>query len=360
MRAALRLTVVGALLTAAAQAAPPASLTNARLETITVDPARGGLATALRSVGQGPVWAAWTVPIVAGQGDVCCWNGHGGRGPARRGCHLEREHRGLTISGLDELEKLAPAAPQRLLYIFTRLEAGEATRIRTVTASCPVDADGARVAWLDGVGADESVDFLRRLAAGGERRKGRDAGEEALGALALHAGPRADQAVIDLTGPKLPHEVREDAIFWLGEARGRAGYETLRRLAAQESDEEILEKVAFALAQSPVPEAGPELAELARGHRSAEVREQALFWVAQRGDPDAAAILLRAVAEDRDAEVREHAVFALSQLEEGGVDHLIRLLREGPSNEVRKQAFFWLAQSDDPRAMEYLERVLLK
>ena len=53
-------------------------------------------------------------------------------------------------------------------------------------------------------------------------------------------------------------------------------------------------------------------------------------------------------------------MFALSQLEEGGVDHLIRLLREGPSNEVRQKAFFWLAQSDDPRAMEYLEKVLLK
>jgi hypothetical protein len=317
--------MVGSLLATPALAAPPASLTNARLETISVDPARSGLAAALRALGDGPVWATWPVPIVAGQGDVCCWNGHGGRGSARRGCHLEREHRGLTVSGLDELEKLEPAAPQRLLHIFARLEAGEATRIRAVTASCPVDADGARVAWLEGVGTDESVDFLRRLAAGGQRRKGRDVGEEALAPLALHAGPRADQAVIDLTGPAMPHEVREDAIFWLGEARGRAGYEALRRLAAQENDEEILEAVAFGLAESPVPEAGAALAELARGHRSSE----------------------------------EHAVFALSQLEEGGVDHLIRLLREGPSNEVRQKALFWLAQSDDPRAMEFLEKVLL-
>ncbi len=346
------------LFATASAAAPPSSLTNAQLETIRVDPARGGLAGALRALGDGPVWASWAVPIVSGQGDVCCWSGHGGRGgSSRRGCHLERENRGFSIDDLDELE---PRAEPRQLYVFARLEAGEVARLRSVTASCPLDADGARVVWLEGVGADESVDLLRRLAAGGPRRKGRDAGEEALGALALHAGPVADQAVIDLTGTAYPAEVREDAIFWLGEARGRAGYDTLRWLAAQESDEEILEKVAFALAQSPVPEAGPTLAELARGHRSAEVREQALFWVAQRGDPDAAAILLRAVAEDRDAEVREHAVFALSQLDEGGVDHLIRLLREGPSNEVRKQAFFWLAQSDDPRAMEYLERVLLK
>jgi hypothetical protein len=343
---------VAALSGTAAVAAPPASLSNARLGTSS---AGGGIAAALRGLGGGPVWAAWAAPLVPGQGDVCCWNGRGGRV-----CHLERRSGGFSIANLQDHEERTPPPAPRLLYVFARLEAGEVTQVRALSETCAVDADGARVVWLEGAAADDSIELLRGLASRAPRRKGKDVGEEALTALALHAGPRADQVVVDLAGPGNPAEVREHAIFWLGEARGRAGYQALRRLAAAESDEEILEKVAFGLAQSPVPEAGGALAELASNHRSAEVRKHALFWVSQRGEPDAAGILLRAAAEDRDSEVREHAVFAISQLEEDGVDHLIRLLRDGPSNEVRKQALFWLGQSDDPRAMEFLEKVLLK
>jgi len=336
----------------AAVAAPPSSLSNARLETAS---AGESLAAALRALGGGPVWAAWSAPLVPAQGDVCCWNGRGGRV-----CHLERRSGGFFTGNLHDQEEHQDRTPPRLLYLFARLEAAEVTQVRALSKTCAVDADGARVVWLEGAAAEDSVELLRGLASRAPRRKGKDVGEEALTALALHAGPRADQVVVDLAGAGNPTEVREHAIFWLGETRGRAGYGALRRLAAEESDPEILEKVAFGLAQSPIPEAGRALAELARGHGSAEVRKHALFWISQRGDPDAAGILLHAAAEDRDSEVREHAVFAISQLEEDGVDHLIRLLRDGPSNEVRKQALFWLGQSDDPRAMEFLEKVLLK
>ena len=57
--------------------------------------------------------------------------------------------------------------------------------------------------------------------------------------------------------------------------------------------------------------------------------------------------------------MREQAVFALSQLD-GGVDWLVRLLREARDADVRRQALFWLGQSDDPRAFAEIERVLAR
>ena len=58
--------------------------------------------------------------------------------------------------------------------------------------------------------------------------------------------------------------------------------------------------------------------------------------------------------------MRKQAVFALSQLDDGkGTPLLLRLLKETKDKEVRQQALFWLGQSDDPKAQDALEAVLL-
>ena len=63
--------------------------------------------------------------------------------------------------------------------------------------------------------------------------------------------------------------------------------------------------------------------------------------------------------EDPDTEVKRKAVFALSQLPKAeGVPLLIETARKNRNREVRKQAMFWLGQSDDPRALAFFEEVL--
>lgn len=52
-------------------------------------------------------------------------------------------------------------------------------------------------------------------------------------------------------------------------------------------------------------------------------------------------------------------MFALSELPEGeGIPHLIKVARENHNPAVREQAFFWLGQSEDPRALAFLTDVL--
>jgi HEAT repeat protein len=63
--------------------------------------------------------------------------------------------------------------------------------------------------------------------------------------------------------------------------------------------------------------------------------------------------------DDEDREVRESAVFALSQLpREEGVPILIRAARTNRDPKVRRQALFWLGQSEDPRALALFEEIL--
>jgi hypothetical protein len=45
---------------------------------------------------------------------------------------------------------------------------------------------------------------------------------------------------------------------------------------------------------------------------------------------------------------------------EEGVPRLIDVARTNKNVEVRKQAMFWLGQSNDPRALKFFEEILLK
>jgi hypothetical protein len=64
-----------------------------------------------------------------------------------------------------------------------------------------------------------------------------------------------------------------------------------------------------------------------------------------------------AVDRDPDTEVKKKAVFALQQLPDGqGVP--IQVARTNKNPAVRKQAMFWLGQSNDPRALAFFEEVL--
>lgn len=343
--------ILGVVALLAAVASTPAVAAPARLVNAQVETASGAdLAQALRTLSArgDTVWVGWTVPMVAGQGQVCCYQD--GR---ISGCRLEGSHSGLTMNSRAHLLSAEE------LTVLVRLAAGKATAVRSVDRGCAVDAGGKRVAWLDGVSVAASAGYLERLAQEGAGRR-RDVGNDALVALALHAGEQADTALARMSKAPTPSELREDAIFWLGNARGRFGYQALSRLAREETDPELLQKVAFGLSQSPVPEAQPALVELAERNAHPEVRSQALFWLAQRGGAGVAAIILRAAEHDRSEEVREQAVFALSQLDDGeGVEHLLRLCKTG-SMQARKNALFWLGQSDDPRAMAALEDLLLR
>lgn len=91
-----------------------------------------------------------------------------------------------------------------------------------------------------------------------------------------------------------------------------------------------------------------------------ETRRQAVFWLGQAAGKAATRGLDSIARDDRgDLEVRKQAVFALSQRPtDEGVPALIQIARTNPHAELRKSALFWLGQSEDPRALELFEELL--
>lgn len=101
------------------------------------------------------------------------------------------------------------------------------------------------------------------------------------------------------------------------------------------------------------------LAGLARKHAGGRVRGDALFWLAQRAGEKAVGTITEAIDKDPDTDVKKRAVFALSQLpKDESVRLLIQVARTNRNPVVRKQAFFWLGQSREPAALDFLEDIL--
>lgn len=190
----------------------------------------------------------------------------------------------------------APAIAVTTLEVYAAIRDGRVRQLQFASEGCPVQAGDRSVLWLDGVTPAASVALIARLA---EQRGG------------------------------------------------------------EKADEEIANRALAGLAFHAEATAPLALVHLAREAGSEELRAQSLFWLAQTDDPQAARWIREAIARDPAHEVREQGVFALSQLDDGA-PQLLALLRESGDREVKRQAIFWLGQSDDPRATAELERLLTR
>ena len=348
-----RAAILAAIAIGSALAQQP-RLQNARLETRAV---AGGLDATLRAIVNAqpaPAWIGYAVPITPGDRQMCCWNN------SVMGCFLEPrvDDRTAVVSNNQTIKLEGPTH----LVVLYRVENRQIGKIRSFSPECELDAGGLPFVWLTGVNSAESVKLLEGIAkdtAGAGREQIRRA-EAAESAIAMHADPAADQALEGLLAVSQPEQVRRQAVFWLGNARGQRGFEIVSRIVREDPSDKLREHAVFALTQSKQPEALNVVVGVAHSDKSARVRGQALFWLAQRaGQKMAESAINDAIANDPETEVKKKAVFALTQMPAGeGVPLLIQVARTNRNPEVRKQAIFWLGQSKDERALAFIEEVL--
>jgi len=320
---------------------------NAKTETRQVT---GGLEPTMKAIlaaQTAPAWAGYAVPIVHGDRNMCCYN----NGYA---CGCSLEGRNQAEGNINSGNSVKLEGPTHLVVLF-RIEDHAMGKLRMFTPECEIDAGGLPFIWLNGVQPAESVRYLISLVTpeGGVRRS-------PVAAIALHADPAADQALEQLTAASSPESVRRDAAFWLGNARGRRGFEILSRMLRDDPSDKVREHAIFALTQSKEPEAVNTIIKSAHDDKSAHVRGQALFWLAHKAGDKVTAAIQNALENDPDTDVKKKAVFALTQMPNNeGTPLLIQVARTNRNPAVRKQAVFWLGQSKDPRALSFLEDVLL-
>jgi hypothetical protein len=332
---------------AASQAlAQDARIANAFVQKRAISGSLEQTVNAIVAAQQDAAWIGYAVPMVAGERNVCCGSSDG----CCVSCRLEQTDGSVNFTrGTGAPVKLE--AGTRLL-VMLRAEQRQMQRLRIFSDDCQIDAGGRTVYWLDGATDADSLAYLAGIVNAGGIGTATDRREEpAISAIALHASPAADAALERFMAPGQPESRRRKAAFWMGNSRGRRGFETLRRMVRDDQSDAFRKSAVFALSQSREPEVVDTLIALGREDRTAVLRGEAHFWLAQKADPKVGPALLQAVATETAPEVRKKAVFALSQMkDDAGVPHLVKLAKEGASADVRGEAIFWLAQKAGRKA----------
>jgi hypothetical protein len=317
-------------------------------------------------------WVGYAVPVIDGERVMCCFNGgtsfvNGTVSDASGCCGLCRleNSSGTTMSTRSQAP--TPAGVIKLegsdqMIVLFRIADRAVERVRTFSEDCQLDAGGRPVRWLENVRPADSIALLESLVGtqpqGDTKNRVTDG---AITAIAMHGDPAADPSLERLVSRDQPEYVRKKVTFWLGNARGQRGYQTLQRMLREDPSVEVRKGAIFGLTQSKVPQAVDMLIATARNDAEPRLRSEALFWLAQKAGDKASATITDRIDQDPDTDVKKKAVFALSQLpKDEGVPLLIKVARTNTNPEVRKQAMFWLGQSKDPRATDFFAEVLGK
>ena len=294
-------------------------------------------------------WLAFSLQVLEGTHSPCCWKGRW-TGIGEVGCSLETGHQSYgTRSDSPLTDKV---------IIYSEIRDGRVHSLQLVGEQCPVDGNGARVTWIGEVDDKAGLDWLEAVARSDSA--GSDAGS-ALFALALHRSADAGKRLYSLA-KETAGNLSTEAIFWLGNARGREGFKLLKQLLAELPNGDRRREINFALSQNNTPEAAELLFEISKSDKDPEQRGEAMFWLAQEYPQKAQPWLLEVIKTEQDEEVLEKAVFAISQLPGGSGDKiLLDLARdERAPRTVRRQALFWLANSDNDSSVAALTELLTR
>ena len=219
---------------------------------------------ALQPVADG--WTRWSVPQQPGVSAPCCWTLDRRGGLDDKGCALDDTMAGTAI------DHRAADTTGDHVWVYLKRKGGRTLSARSVGSDCPVRAD-VPVLTLADVGPADSVAFLAAQLADGGRR----GGDELLAAIAFHGDVSATAALIAASAAPASQERREQALFWLGEARGEAGVAHVMQVAAEDRSSRIRTHSLFVLSQSALPQARDALRERTRHDPDASVRSQGLF-----------------------------------------------------------------------------------
>jgi HEAT repeat protein len=231
----------------------------------------------------------------------------------------------------------------------------EATLLGAIRNDPDPEVREQAVFWLSQVQGPRVVAILDSII---QRCGDPDLRDKAVFALSQQRDPRATEALRGIAERREhPRDLREKAIFWLGQSKGSGGA-YLKGLYDRLDDDELKKKVIFAVSQGGGPENTAWLLGLARDTRnSVEVRKSAIFWASQHRAT--AAELGALYGSLKEPELKEQTIFALSQVKDAGAfDQLATIARRDADPEMRKKALFWIGQSKDPRAADLLEQML--
>lgn len=253
----------------------------------------------------------------------------------------------------------APELRAQAMFILSQQEGDGVADLMLEAARNDPDPEvrNQAVFWLSQTSGDRALPILESIL---DNPDDEQLHEQALFAVSQLDGPRGREILRDYARSSGARpELRQNAIFWLGQDESGESSAFLRGLWDSAPEPEVREAILFSMSQ--MDEAGNAgwLMDIALDEsENVEVRKQALFMAGQRDDVDATD-LIGVYDRAPDRELKQQALFVLSQSDApAAFDKLLDVARNEDDAELRTNAIFWIGQSDDPRAEDVLLEIL--
>ncbi len=286
-------------------------------------------------------WFSYQVAMEANNGMPCCLISD-----TESSCSLDNRTNSWSSS-------ISQSVDSKVLNVYFKIHRGEASDLFLAGSECKVKTGSNIVYRINDVAQKPSILFLKGLAE--KDTKNTQVAHSALAAIALHQGSDAHNLLerfTDSDNEKLKYE----SIFWLGQARNRAGYESLLNIVDDKArDNSTRLKAVFALSLNSDENSSEKLVQLAKHSENQKIQAESLFWLAQNHQSKATNVIDYILQNSDNGYVRKKAVFSLAQIStKASWQQLIELAQNPADREVQQQAIFWLSQNSDQNPVSIL------
>jgi HEAT repeat protein len=239
------------------------------------------------------------------------------------------------------------------IFLLRDPSANQITRMEIYNLERKREYSGYPVYWMGRANNEESLNYLRALAAASPLDM---LGERAVLGLALHDDARVGGILKNFVSTSPNQRIRSSSVYWLGQVGGEQAF--LASLVRNDSEDKKLRRAAaHAIGESKDRGSVTTLQHLYESVKDVEVRRSVISAVGNSiHEPQPAFTFLLAVAKnDADAESRRSAVRQLGHLQrEDAVDELMKIYANEPQLDVKRAALRSLAETKSSRAQARL------
>ena len=238
------------------------------------------------------------------------------------------------------------------IFLLRDPSGSEITRMEVYNLERKREYSGYPVYWLGRANNEESLNYLRAIAAATPLDK---LSERAVIGIALHDDARVGGMLKNFINSSPNQRIRSLSVYWLGQAGGEQAF--LASLVRNEVEEiKFRRSAAYAIGQSRDPGGVATLQNLYETVKDVEVRRSVISAAGNRYEEQTAFTFLLGIAKsDPDWESRRTAVRQLGHFKnETAADELMKIFNTDSNIEVKKAALRSLGETKSPRAQARL------
>ena len=241
------------------------------------------------------------------------------------------------------------------IFLLRDPAANQITRMEVYNLERKREYSGYPVYWLGRASNEESLNYLRALAAAAPLDM---LSERAVLGIALHDDARVGGMLKNFVVSSPNQRIRSSAVYWLGQTGGEQAF--LASLVRNDSEDRKLRRsAAHAIGESHDRGTMATIQSLYNDVKDAEVRRSVISAAGNSDEEQPAFAFLLGIAKDEaDPESRRTAVRQLGHFQrEDAVDELMKIFANDSNIDVKRAALRALAETKSPKAQARLLEV---